>query len=43
MFLTPLFSLLLGYAVLAEVPGPGTFAGGAVILAGLALFQRVRN
>ena len=43
MFLTPLFSLLLGYAVLAEVPGPGTFAGGVVILAGLALFQRVRN
>lgn len=43
MFLTPLFSLLLGYAVLAEVPGPGTFAGEAVILAGLALFQRVRN
>lgn len=28
MFLTPLFSFLLGYAVLAEMPGPGTFAAG---------------
>ncbi len=43
MFLTPLFSFLLGYAVLAEMPGPGTFAGGALILAGLALFQRGRS
>lgn len=40
MFLTPLFSLLLGYIVLAEVPGPETFAGGAAILAALALLQR---
>lgn len=39
MFLTPLCTLLLGYAVIAELPGPETFAGGAVILAGVALFQ----
>lgn len=39
MFLTPFLSLILGYAVISEVPGPETFIGGAVILLGLALFH----
>lgn len=39
MFLTPFLSLVLGYMVISEVPGPETFAGGTVILLGLALFH----
>lgn len=39
MFLTPFLSLVLGYMVIGEVPGPETFVGGAVILLGLALFH----
>jgi len=38
MFLTPFLALLLEYFVTGEIPGSGTFAGGAVILAGLAFF-----
>lgn len=39
MFLTPLLSLVLGYAVISELPGPETWIGGAVILCGLGLFH----
>jgi drug/metabolite transporter (DMT)-like permease len=38
MFLTPFLALLLEYFVTGELPGSGTFVGGAVILAGLAFF-----
>lgn len=38
MFLTPFLALLLEYAVTGAVPGAGTFIGGALILASLALF-----
>lgn len=41
MFLTPLLSLVLGYAVISELPGPETWIGGAVILCGLGLFHAV--
>ncbi len=43
MFATPLFSLLLGYIVIFEVPDISTFVGGAVILTGLILFSVVNN
>jgi len=39
MFLTPFLSLVLGYLVITEIPDAGTFIGGAVILAGLGLFN----
>jgi drug/metabolite transporter (DMT)-like permease len=40
MYLTPLLALILEYLILAEVPGVGTFLGGAVILGSLVLFNR---
>lgn len=40
MFLTPFFALALGYLVIAELPGPETYVGGALILGGLALFNK---
>ncbi len=41
MFLTPFLALVLEYTIIAQVPGTGTFLGGGVILASLALFARV--
>ncbi len=40
MFLTPFLALVLCYFWLDELPGMGTFVGGAVICAGLWLFSR---
>ena len=40
MFLTPFFSLLLGFLVMEEIPGPETYLGGTLILSGLLLFNR---
>ena len=41
MFLTPLFSLMLGYLVIAELPDAGTIIGGLMIMTGLVFFNRV--
>ena len=38
MFLTPFLTLLLDFAVTGNLPAAETFAGGAIILASLALF-----
>jgi len=40
MFLTPFLALLMEYLVIAQLPGPETFAGGAVILGSLFLFAK---
>lgn len=40
MFVTPFLATVLGFALLGEAPTPATFAGGALILAGLWLFQK---
>ncbi len=40
MFLTPFLAMLLELALAARLPDAGTVIGGAVILAGLALFAR---
>ena len=40
MFLSPLLSALMSFFLLREVPGMGTFVGGAVIICGLLLFHR---
>ncbi len=40
MFLTPFLALLLECTILVQIPDAGTLLGGAVILAGLALFSR---
>ena len=39
MFLSPLLSALMSFLLLREVPGMGTFIGGAVIIGGLLLFN----
>ena len=39
MFLSPLLSALMSFLLLGEVPGMGTFIGGAVIISGLLLFN----
>ncbi|MDO4530511.1 MAG: DMT family transporter [Bacillota bacterium] len=39
MFLSPLLSALMSFLLLGEVPGMGTFIGGAVIIGGLLLFN----
>jgi len=43
MFLTPLVSSLLGFLIAGERPDTATLIGGAVILSGLALFNRGRR
>lgn len=40
MFLTPFLALLLEYVVIGELPGTGTFLGGATILSSLLLFVK---
>ena len=39
MFLSPLLSTLMSFLLLHEVPGMGTFVGGAIIICGLLLFN----
>jgi len=39
MFLSPLLAALMGFLLLREVPGMGTFVGGAIIILGLLLFN----
>lgn len=39
MFLSPLLSALMSFILLREVPGMGTFVGGAIIICGLLLFN----
>lgn len=39
MFLSPLLSATMSFLLLGEVPGVGTFLGGAVIISGLLLFN----
>ena len=39
MFLSPLLSAMMSFILLKEVPGMGTFIGGAVIISGLLLFN----
>lgn len=39
MFLSPFLSALMSFILLREVPGMGTFIGGAVIIGGLLLFN----
>ena len=39
MFLSPLLSALMSFLLLKEVPGMGTFIGGAIIICGLLLFN----
>lgn len=39
MFLSPLLSALMSFLLLREVPGMGTFIGGAIIICGLLLFN----
>ena len=39
MFLSPLLSALMSFLLLHEVPGMGTFVGGAIIICGLLLFN----
>jgi len=40
MFVTPFLATVLGFALLGEAPTPATFVGGALIFAGLWLFQK---
>ena len=39
MFLSPLLSAFMSFILLKEVPGMGTFIGGAIIICGLLLFN----
>ncbi len=39
-FLTPLFSTVMGFAILGEVPGVLTLLGGLIILASIVVFAR---
>lgn len=39
MFLSPLLSTTMAFLLLGELPGIGTFIGGAIIIAGLLLFN----
>lgn len=39
MFLSPLLSATVSFLLLKEVPGMGTFIGGAIIICGLLLFN----
>lgn len=39
MFLSPLLSATMSFLLLHEVPGIGTFVGGAIIICGLLLFN----
>jgi drug/metabolite transporter (DMT)-like permease len=39
MFITPLLATVLEFSISGELPDPGTIIGGAVILAGLLLFN----
>lgn len=39
-FLTPLFSTVMGFAILGEVPGPLTVLGGLIILVSIVVFAR---
>ena len=39
MFVTPFLASLLGFLLAGEVPDKATLVGGAVILAGLLLFN----
>lgn len=43
MFLTPFLTLMLDFAVTGNLPAAETFAGGAIILASLALFTMARE
>lgn len=40
MFVTPLIASILGFLMISETPTAATFIGGAMILAGLLLFQK---
>ena len=40
MFLTPLLSSIMSFAMLGEIPGPGTILGGGIIILGLILFTK---
>ena len=40
MFLSPLLSAVMSFLLLDEMPGMGTFVGGAIIICGLLLFQQ---
>ncbi len=39
MFVTPLLAVVMGFFIIGEVPSMGTFLGGAIIIAGLILFN----
>jgi drug/metabolite transporter (DMT)-like permease len=43
MFVTPFLATFLGFLLIGEVPSLSTILGGAIILAGLFMFQRVRS
>lgn len=38
MFVTPMLSTLLGFAMLGELPDAGTYIGGAIIIAAVVIF-----
>lgn len=42
-YLVPVITILLGWAFLAEVPGPLTYLGGALTLVGVAIARRRRR
>ena len=39
MFISPLLSTVMGFIMLGEIPDMGTFIGGAVIIAGVIIFN----
>jgi len=41
MFVTPFIASLLGFLIIGEAPSASTYIGGAMILAGLILFQKI--
>jgi len=41
MFVTPFIASLLGFLIIGEAPSSSTYIGGAMILAGLILFQKI--
>lgn len=43
MFFTPFITGLLGFAIAGEIPDPSTWFGGAFIIAGAILFNRVNR
>jgi drug/metabolite transporter (DMT)-like permease len=43
MFVTPFIAAVIGFLMIGETPTKATFIGGAIIIMGLLLFQRLNS